>query len=108
MRASIQERFEIFHRNNPRVYAELVSRSLAYREHRGPTARLGIELPWEVIRWDYEMGTIRAEGEFKLCNDYTSRYSRLIMEQEPLLKDAYETRELREVGHYDDDDDWYL
>ena len=33
--------------------------------------------------------------EFKLNNDFTSRYARLIMQQEPDLEDFFEVRVLR-------------
>lgn len=88
---SIQERFEAFHEANPRVYAVLVRLAREAVEHGRP--RLGMKHLWEVARWQSWTST---EGDpFKLPNDYTSRYSRLIMANEPDLAGYFETRELR-------------
>jgi len=87
---SLDERFERFHASNPHVYAKL--RDLAL-----PIARLGkktsIKMLWEVLRYQE---LVRTEGEeFVLNNSFTSRYARLLMEQEPALRGLFATRELR-------------
>lgn len=92
---SIQERFKQFHGKNPRVYSELVSLARTWRRRHG-NRTLGIKMLWEVMRWNIFMKTEgNTEDDFKLCNDYHSRYARLIMETEPDLTDAFATRELR-------------
>ena len=91
--ASIQMRFEAFHRNNPSVYTQLVrmTRDLVTRGRQ----RVGIGMLWEVLRWQVVMGTFDPGSEFKLNDHYRSRYARLIMEQEVDLTGIFETRGLR-------------
>jgi len=89
---TIQERFELFHSLNPFVYKRLVSMA---RKLRGSGRRkAGIGMLVELLRWNYYMSTTDANSEFKLCNDYRSRYARLIMEQESDLEGFFNTRRL--------------
>jgi hypothetical protein len=91
-RPTIEERFAAFHAANPDVYDELVrlARRARARGHR----RMGIELCFGALRWNRLMQTTGERG-FKLNDHSTSRYSRLIQEQEPDLAGFFETRELR-------------
>jgi hypothetical protein len=88
---TIQARFERFHRRNPQVYVHLVkqTRRLKAMGHR----HISIKMLWEHLRCEWMLKTTD-DSEFKLCNDYHSRYARLIMEQEPDLEGIFETREL--------------
>lgn len=90
---SIQEQFEEFHRRNPWVYDTLVelARDLVAR---GRT-RVGIGMLFEVVRWTYYRQTDDAQSEFRLNNNYRSRYARLIMARERDLDGVFELRELR-------------
>lgn len=90
--ASIQVKFEEFHRLNPWVYEHLVrlARQLVQRGHD----KVGIKMLWEVLRWQ-TMFTHDPNSEFKLSNNYHSRYARLIMDQEVDLVGVFETRGLR-------------
>lgn len=90
---SIQERFESFHRANPWIYNHLTA--LARDMLRYGRTKLGIKMLWEVMRWNYFKKTSDPNSEFKLCNDYTSRYARLIQSQEPDLANIFELREIR-------------
>ena len=50
---------------------------------------------FEVLRWEWIIrGLPDTAEEFKLNNNYTSRYARLIMESEPGLEGVFETRRL--------------
>ncbi len=89
--ASLDERFEAFHRANPHVYEEL--RRLALEMRRRGVRRYGIKGLFEVLRWRYALQT--RGDEFKLNNSYTSRYARLLMEREPELRGFFEVRELK-------------
>lgn len=91
-RLSIEERFELFHRDNPKVYAMLVSLCREVRD-RKPLAKIGIAMLWERMRWFFAF-EVAGEKEYKLNNDFRSRYARLLM-KEPGLKDLFETRALR-------------
>lgn len=86
---SIAERFEDFHRDNPQVYAELLK--LAKRAAARGCTRLGIKCLWESVRYNLSVSTYSPDG-YKLNNDFTARYARLLMEQEPELAGLFETR----------------
>lgn len=90
---TIDARFEAFHAANPWVYDELVrlARGLVERGHR----RIGIGMLFEVMRWSWYMHTSDPTSEWKLNNDYRSRYARLIMVTEDDLAGCFETRGLR-------------
>lgn len=89
--ASIQSSFEEFHALNPDVYVELVTmcrkaRAAGYRT-------IGIGMLWEVLRWNRVFST-ESTDDFKLNNNFRSRYARLIEQREPDLSDVFELREL--------------
>jgi hypothetical protein len=90
MHSELQSRFEEFHKDNPHVYEELVR--LAREASTNGHKRIGIRMIWEVLRWNLTMKTLNA-GDFKLNNNYHSRYARLVMEREPDLAGVFETRE---------------
>jgi hypothetical protein len=87
---TIQQRFEEFHRDNPYVYNKLVE--FARIAKCKGYERIGIGFLCEIIRWQGGP-TISKEG-FKISNDFRSRYSRLIEEQEPDLKGFFTKRNL--------------
>ena len=87
---TIDAAFVRFHSDNPRVYRRLVA--LARKAKRRGARRLGMKMLFELLRWDH---LLKTSGEpFKLCNSYTSRYARLIMDQEPDLDGIFSTRAL--------------
>ncbi len=89
--ATIQAQFETFHRLNPWVLRALESLTADYLE-RGAT-RVGIGMLFEVLRWRYATAT---EGdEFRLNNNFRSRYVRLLIERHPQWAPAFEVRTLR-------------
>lgn len=88
--ASIQARFERFHADHPEVYALLV-RFTREAKDMGRRAHYGVAAVFERARWHAE---IEKTEEFKLNNNYRSRYARLIMEQEPDLDGFFSLREL--------------
>ena len=86
-----QERFEKFHRENPRVLEVLVR--LAQDDmQRG--IRLGMKNIWERAR-HYVAITTKDPSGFKLNNNYHSRYARLLIETHPEFADLIELRKLR-------------
>ena len=89
--ATIQERFERFHVENPHVYRELalIARRWKSRGHD----RGSISMIFEVIR--YRAGLRTRSDDFKLNNSFRSRYARLLMAREPDLAEFFETRELQ-------------
>jgi hypothetical protein len=89
--APIEERFREFHLANPQVYYAL--HDLAMRLARQGRRRIGVKMLWETLRYSYSFAT---DGdEYKLNNVFTSRYARLLMDQEPELRGLIETRALR-------------
>lgn len=88
---TIQQRFESFHAKNPWVYKVLVNNTRMWvnRGHK----RIGIKMLAEVLRWQYGMATVG--DDFKLNNNFTSRYVRLIIAEHPEFADVFETRVLR-------------
>ena len=90
---SIAEQFAAFHESNPWVYDALVelARDLLNRGRE----RVGIGMLFEVLRWHYQRNTTDPGSDFKLNNNYRSRYARLIMAAEPDLRRVFETRRLR-------------
>lgn len=89
------EAFWEFHNNNPHVYRNLVSLSWQIR-NKDPLAQVGIDMVYAQLRWQYIMKTEIREDEYKLNNNHTSRYARLIMAQEPDLHGLFVTRRLKE------------
>lgn len=90
---TIQKRFEQFHTLNPWVYTSLVGLACDYQDRGYP--RIGIGHLTEILRWQRRGNTYDPASDFKLSNDYRSRYARLIMAQEPRLDGFITTRALR-------------
>jgi hypothetical protein len=93
--AGIAEAFREFNSLNPHVYRNL--KVLAYQALRAGRKKIGMKFLFERLRWEYAIKTDRPEGEFKLNNNFTSRYARLLIDQEPDLADLFEIRELKAV-----------
>lgn len=89
---TIDERFKSFHEKNPHVYGILVM--LARRAKNKGRTRIGMKMLYEVARWHFYINA-RVEDEYVLNNDYTSRYARLINDNEPDLHGIFEMRRLR-------------
>lgn len=89
----IQREFMEFHASNPHVYSELVrlARTMLARGYK----RIGIGMLWETMRYNYFISTDDPTSEWKLNNNYRSRYARLIESKEPDIAGAFETRELK-------------
>jgi len=89
--ATIAERFDSFHKQNPHVYEALCK--LALQMKRRGVTRYSIKGLFEQLRWLYALQT---QGEeYKLSNDFTSRYARLLLERNPELQGFFALRELR-------------
>jgi hypothetical protein len=72
------------------VYDALVTLARDYL--RGGRTKVGMGMLFEVMRWQHGRRTIG--DEFKLNNDYRSRYARRIMANERDLATAFEIRRL--------------
>lgn len=85
----LDAQFEKFHKENPRVYQELCS--LTQQAYDRGRERIGMRMLFEVVRWNRFLQT--TDPQFKLNNNYCSRYARLIMAQNPKFQGIFETRE---------------
>lgn len=90
--ASIQAQFETFHQLNPWVLRALETLTADYLK-RG-ARRVGIGMLFEVLRWRYVVAT-EGGDEFRLNNNFRSRYVRLLIERHPEWARAFEVRSLR-------------
>lgn len=87
--ATLSERFDAFHQLNPHVYDALRDLALDLVD-RGHT-RIGIKMLFEVLRWS----AMRTSGEeWKLNNNFHSRYARLLADTCWQLADVFEMRRL--------------
>lgn len=82
--------FAEFHAANPWVYTRLRALTADLVAH-GRT-RIGIGMLFEVLRWQTAMATHDAHSDFKLNNNYRSRYARLLDAEFP---GVFELRELK-------------
>lgn len=89
--AGVQTKFAEYHAENPQVYATL--RHFAIRAKQKGHARLSINMLFERVRW--ETAIEGRDDTFKMNNNYRAYYARLLMEQEPELRDFFETRRSR-------------
>lgn len=89
---SIQTAFEDFDAAHPEVRQYLVG--LALELHRRGFRHYGIGALWERMRWHFEIERDMDE-EFRLNNNYRSRYARKIMTEHPELEEFFEVRMLR-------------
>jgi len=78
-----------FHRQNPKVYDELVTlaRKIKSRGYR----KYSIKGLYEVLRFNRALKT--TGKEFKLNNNYTASYARMIMTNESDLNGFFDIRE---------------
>lgn len=91
---SIQEQFEAFHRRHPDVF-ELFRRYAWDLRHAG-RKRFGAKAIMERIRWDRMTSSAGDPAEVaKIPNNYTSRYVRLLIEQDGSFAGFFRLARLR-------------
>lgn len=96
MSSQHKEAFRRFHEENPHVYERL--KRLAFRLKVRGVQRYGMKALWEVLRYEEAIDTRAAAGSYRLNNNLTARYARLLMEQEEDLAGFFELRERRRGG----------
>lgn len=87
---TIHEKFQRFHKENPHVYKQLEQMSWQLL-NRGQT-KVGIGMLFEVMRWRSIMRT--TGDEYKLNNNYRSRYVRMLIDNNPEFETLFEIRKL--------------
>ena len=85
------EKFCVFHAQNPHVFAAL-ERMAGEMAARG-RKRIGVKMMVEVLRYEYYLETTDPNSEFKVSNNYTSHYARLLIDCHPEWRELIETRE---------------
>ena len=88
---TIQERFTRFHRCNPWVLAALEKMAIAEMQSG---FRTSVDYLVHNLRWHYRRTTRDPNSDFKISNDYTSRYARLLLEKNPSLHRVIKTKTL--------------
>ncbi len=86
-RPTIAESFQEFHTLNPHVYDILRREALLVK---GAGKRVSMKGLFEHLRWEYMVHT--NHQDYKLNNNYTAHYARMLMEREPELAGFFETR----------------
>lgn len=89
---TIDERFADFHAANPWVATALERLTADYLQ-KNPDRLVGMKMLFEVLRWQYDRQT--TGDPFKVNNDFTSRYARLLIDRRPEWAAVFRTRELR-------------
>lgn len=87
---TLTEKFEAFHELNPHVYTALVRLARRYRDATGE-GKQSVQRLVEIARWDEKIRT-KGRGDFEINNDFCAYYARLIMWQEPDLRDVFQLR----------------
>ena len=92
-RMTISEQFEAFHAANPHVMDILRAMALDLA-HKG-YKHFGLKMLWEVLRYQYAIGTVQGDDPYRFNNNLTSRYAHKLVELEPSLRELIELRELK-------------
>lgn len=87
------KKFAEFHGKNPQVYTTLVKLAREWKARRHN--KLSIELLVNVFRWNMYMQTNDPNSDFKINNNYKSRYARKIMLENADLEGIFNIRELK-------------
>lgn len=87
----LAEQFALFHFANPAVYRMI--RFMALDLKRRGFKRGGMKSIFERLRWEYALHT--SGDDYKLNNNFTSFYARLLEFREPQLKGFFRTRSQR-------------
>ena len=92
---TIQSRFEAFDKANPRIY-EYVKRFALEAKHSG-RPHFGIAAIIERARWELAISVVKTsfDDDWKINNDYRSRYARRLMSEVPELAGFFRVRDLR-------------
>jgi hypothetical protein len=87
-----------FHSQNPHIYEQL--ERLALQLRRSGVHRWGMKALWEVCRYELVLRTSASARSFRLNNNHTAYYARLLMERNAELADFFEVRQHRGDHEY--------
>lgn len=86
----IEEAFNQFHKQHPAVYRELVKHAREWRSYGH--ARLGIDVLFCKLRWEWHVRGVEDTDGYKLNNNYRALYARKIMAENADLEGLFEIR----------------
>ena len=88
---TMKEQFCVFHVQNPQVFRALeeMTEQMVKRGRK----HLGLKMMVEVLRFNYYLTTSDPNSEFKVSNNYTSHYARLLIDVHPEWAGLFELRE---------------
>ncbi len=81
------------HRANPAVWS--LFERFALEAARAGRKHFGAKAVFERMRWHIEFETKDSLADWKLNNNYTSRYARMFAERHPEHADLFQFRELK-------------
>lgn len=91
MTKDIDTEFRKFHETNPHV----LNLFMGFAEEALATGKkVGAKAIWERMRWEVLMRQHPGQ-DFKLNNNYTSRYARLAIAKNPKLANLFEIRRIK-------------
>lgn len=88
---TLDEKFELYHKQNPQIF-ELFQK-FARRAKQAGFKRFGAKAIMERVRWEVYIED-PSDEQFKINNNYTSRYVRLLEKTNPEFKGFFEKRTL--------------
>ena len=88
---NIQQKFENFNCEHPTIYKELVR--LAQIAKIQGVSSYSAKAMFEIVRWN--LMRRRLGRSFRINNNFTSRYARLINKNEPGLRNFFTVRKLK-------------
>ena len=91
MTGHVEEAFRRFHRENPHVYERL--KRLAFKLKVRGVDRWGMKALYEILRYEEAVATNSPAALYRLNNNFTALYARMLMEREPDLEGFFEVRE---------------
>lgn len=84
--------FNEFHKANPWVVREL--EKIAWEMLQHGRKKIGIQACVEIFRWETRRHTI--SNDFKLNNNFCSRYARMILDRNPHWGQVFELRRIKQ------------
>ena len=97
---TLEKKFWEYHRSNPHVFE--LFKKYAQEIRDSGFRHYGSKSIFERVRWHLDVETLDPEG-FKMNNNYSSRYARLLMFEDPTFEGFFRNRTLKTYSVLDDD-----
>jgi hypothetical protein len=92
MKKTLDEKFFEYHHKNPHIY--YLFEKFAREIKRSGQARYSMRTIMHRVRWHIDVDTI-GENQFKMNNDYSSRFARLLVRLNPEFAGFFRMRKLK-------------